>query len=89
MFSFPFAELSMSKTSNEECTEADPEADADAEADPESPPEDPKRFLSIWLLTGDDSDKCEPVLRGEMLDKNGGVAGEVFDISEAESYLNH
>ena len=83
MFSFPFVELSVSKTSNEDCA-----GDTEAETEAESPPlDDPKRCLNIWLLTGDESDNCELVLRGDVLDKKDGVPGEVFAISEAESYM--
>lgn len=91
MLSFPYVELSVSKISSEDCAEAETEAEAEAETEAEveveSPVDDPKRCLNIWLLTGDDNDNCEPVLRGEVLNKNDGDPGIVFDISEAESYI--
>lgn len=67
--------------SNDDCA-----GDADAETEAESPPvDDPKRCRSMWLFTGDDSDSCELVRWGDVLDKKDGVPGDVFDSSELES----
>lgn len=78
MVSFPDANSGFSLSMNPEEDCLDPES---------SPTDDSSRCLSVWLLTGEPKDSCEPVLSGEEVDRNEGVPAETLDISDAESYF--